>query len=155
VAAIQDVPRRARDEKVSRAIERCALNNVRSHVIATLSKGFKQRVGLAQAIVHDPPVLILDEPTAGLDPIQIGEIRDLIAELTSVDAEARQTVILSSHILAEVRSICGRVVMINEGRKIVDASIEELTRDGQSLEALFARESTSDLGDVVVAGGVS
>ncbi|NRA09743.1 MAG: ABC transporter ATP-binding protein [Myxococcales bacterium] len=155
VAAIRDVPRRARDEKVSRAIERCALKEKRSHVIGTLSKGFKQRVGIAQAIVHDPPVLILDEPTAGLDPNQIREIRDLIAELTSADAEARQTVILSSHILAEVRTICGRVVMINEGRKTVDASIEELTRDGQSLEALFARQSASDLGDVAVSREVS
>ena len=155
VAAIRDVPRRARDEKVSRAIERCALKEKRSHVIGTLSKGFKQRVGIAQAIVHDPPVLILAEPTAGLDPNQIREIRDLIAELTSADAEARQTVILSSHILAEVRTICGRVVMINEGRKTVDASIEELTRDGQSLEALFARQSASDLGDVAVSREVS
>ncbi len=155
VAAIRDVPRRARDEKVSRAIERCALKEKRSHVIGTLSKGFKQRVGIAQAIVHDPPVLILDEPTAGLDPNQIREIRDLIAELTSADAEARQTVILSSHILAEVRTICGRVVMINEGRKTVDASIEELTRDGQSLEALFAQQSASDLGDVAVSREVS
>ena len=155
VAAIRDVPRRARDEKVSRAIERCALKEKRSHVIGTLSKGFKQRVGIAQAIVHDPPVLILDEPTAGLDPNQIREIRDLIAELTSADAESRQTVILSSHILAEVRTIWGRVVMINVGRKTVDASIEELTRDGQSLEALFARQSASDLGDVAVSREVS
>jgi len=148
VAAIKDVPRRQRDEKVSRAIERCALKEKRSHVIGTLSKGFKQRVGLAQAIVHDPPVLILDEPTVGLDPIQIDEIRALITELTSADAEARQTVILSSHILAEVRAVCDRVIMVNQGRKTVDSSLEKLDREGQSLEALFALQSASDVGEV-------
>jgi len=148
VAAIKDVPRRERDEKVSRAIERCALKDVRARVIGTLSKGFKQRVGLAQAIVHEPPVLILDEPTVGLDPIQIAEIRSLIGELASVDAEVRQTVVLSSHILAEVEAICDRVIMVNQGRKTVDAGIDELTRDGQSLEALFALQSTSDLGEI-------
>ena len=120
-----------------------------------LSTGEKQRLALARSLLMEPRALLLDEPTSGLDPNQIREIRDLIAELTSADAEARQTVILSSHILAEVRTICGRVVMINEGRKTVDASIEELTRDGQSLEALFARQSASDLGDVAVSREVS
>jgi ABC-2 type transport system ATP-binding protein len=147
VAAIKDVPRRRRKEAVDRAIERCALSEVRSRVIGTLSKGFRQRVGLGQAIVHDPPVLILDEPTVGLDPIQIGEIRRLIAGLASGEGEAQHTVILSSHILAEVAAICRRVIMINEGRKTVDAPLDELTRDGKSLEELFARETARDAAD--------
>jgi ABC-2 type transport system ATP-binding protein len=143
VAAIKDLPRRSRREAVDRALERCGLADVASRVIGTLSKGYRQRVGLAQAIVHDPPVLILDEPTVGLDPIQINEIRGLIADLASGDAQ--HTVVLSSHILAEVSAICRRIIMINEGRKTVDAPIEELTSEGRSLEALFAREATRDI----------
>jgi ABC-2 type transport system ATP-binding protein len=143
VAAIKDLPRRSRREAVDRALERCGLADVASRVIGTLSKGYRQRVGLAQAIVHDPPVLILDEPTVGLDPIQINEIRGLIADLASGDAQ--HTVVLSSHILAEVSAICRRIIMINQGRKTVDAPIEELTSEGRSLEALFAREATRDI----------
>jgi ABC-2 type transport system ATP-binding protein len=116
---------------------------VATRVIGTLSKGYRQRVGLAQAIVHDPPVLILDEPTVGLDPIQIGEIRALIASLAE-DSENRHTVILSSHILAEVTAICRRVIMINDGRKTVDAPMDELTAGGHSLEELFVRETARD-----------
>ncbi len=141
VAKIKDVPRARRRVALDRALERCALTEVHSRVIGTLSRGFRQRVGLAQAIVHDPPVLILDEPTVGLDPVQIGEIRGLIRELASGAAEAQHTVILSTHIMAEVSAICRRVILINEGRKTVDASLEELTRAGRSLESLFARET--------------
>jgi ABC-2 type transport system ATP-binding protein len=141
VATIKDVPRARRAEALDRALERCALTQVRHRVIGTLSKGFRQRVGLAQAIVHDPPVLILDEPTVGLDPVQIAEIRALIRELASGDAATRHTVILSTHIMAEVSAICRRVILINEGRKTVDASLEELARAGRSLESLFARET--------------
>jgi ABC-2 type transport system ATP-binding protein len=144
VARIKDVPRRERSEAVDQALERCALTEVRSRVIGTLSKGFRQRVGLAQAIVHSPPVLILDEPTVGLDPRQIGEIRGLIAELAGGEGDDRHTIILSSHILAEVEAICRRVILINEGRKTVDAPIEELTGGGRSLEALFAKETARD-----------
>jgi ABC-2 type transport system ATP-binding protein len=114
-------------------------------VIGTLSKGYRQRVGLAQAIVHEPPVLILDEPTIGLDPIQIGEIRALIAELAGGSGAAQHTVILSTHILPEVEAICRRVVMINAGRKTVDASLAELTRDGHGLLELFARQTAQDV----------
>jgi ABC-2 type transport system ATP-binding protein len=144
VAAIKDVPRRQRLAAVDRAVERCGLAEKRRHVIGTLSKGYRQRVGLAQAIVHDPPVLVLDEPTVGLDPIQIGEIRGLIGELAGGEGAGQTTVVLSSHILAEVEAICRRVVMINEGRKTVDAPIAELTAEGRSLETLFARETTRD-----------
>jgi gliding motility-associated transport system ATP-binding protein len=144
-ARIKDVPRRARAAAVDRALERCALRDVASRVIGTLSKGFRQRVGIAQAIVHDPPVLILDEPTVGLDPLQIREIRALIAELAGGEGDSQHTVILSTHILAEVAAICRRVIMINAGRKVVDASLEELMRDGHGLEELFAREAARDV----------
>jgi ABC-2 type transport system ATP-binding protein len=130
---------------VDRAAERCALTEVRSRVIGTLSKGYRQRVGLAQAIVHTPPVLILDEPTVGLDPIQINEIRGLIAELAGGEGDAQHTIILSSHILAEVEAICRRVIMINEGRKTIDATMDQLRSEGTSLEALFARQTAADV----------
>jgi ABC-2 type transport system ATP-binding protein len=141
VAAIKDVPRARRREAIDRALERCALTQVRGRVIGTLSKGFRQRVGLAQAIVHDPPVLILDEPTVGLDPVQIGEIRGLIRELASGSGDSQHTVVLSTHIMAEVSAICRRVILINEGHKRVDASLDDLAREGRSLESLFARET--------------
>jgi ABC-2 type transport system ATP-binding protein len=115
-------------------------------VIGTLSKGFRQRVGLAQAIVHDPAVLILDEPTVGLDPLQIREIRALIADLASPEqGDAQHTVILSTHILPEVEAICRRIILIHQGRKVVDAPLEELTRGGRSLDEVFARETTRDI----------
>ena len=141
VAAIKDVPRARRREAIDRALERCALTHVRGRVIGTLSKGFRQRVGLAQAIVHDPPVLILDEPTVGLDPVQIAEIRGLIRDLASGSGDSQHTVVLSTHIMAEVSAICRRVILINEGRKSVDASLDDLAREGRSLESLFARET--------------
>jgi ABC-2 type transport system ATP-binding protein len=144
VARIKDVPRRERRAKVERALERCGLADVSRRVIGTLSKGFRQRVGLAQAIVHEPPVLILDEPTIGLDPIQIGEIRSLIAALAGGDGDAQHTVILSTHILPEVEAICRRVVMINAGRKTIDAPLADLMRDGHGLEELFARVTATD-----------
>ena len=146
VARIKDVPRAQRRQAVDRALERCVLTDVARRVIGTLSKGFRQRVGLAQAIVHDPPVLILDEPTVGLDPLQIQEIRDLIAELASPkDGESQHAVVLSTHILTEVEAICRRVVMIHRGRKVVDAPLAELTADGAGLDTLFARETSRDV----------
>ena len=145
VAKIKDVPRAGRREAVDRALERSALTDVHRRVIGTLSKGFRQRIGLAQAIVHNPPILILDEPTVGLDPLQVQEIRHLIAELTSgSDEEARHAVILSTHILAEVEAICRRVILISEGRNTVDAPLADLTRDGHTLLELFARETSAD-----------
>ncbi len=140
VARIKDVPRARQRESVDRALERCALSEVRRRIIGALSKGYRQRVGLAQAIVHDPPVLILDEPTIGLDPIQIGEIRTLIADLAAPShGESRHTVILSTHILTEVEAICQRVILINEGRKAIDQPLQELTAGGKSLEEIFGR----------------
>jgi ABC-2 type transport system ATP-binding protein len=137
VAAINDVARADRPGKVDRALAACGLEEVRRRVIRTLSRGYRQRVGLAQAIVHEPAVLVLDEPTAGLDPVQIVEIRRLIGELA--DEEGR-TVILSTHILPEVEAICRRVILISNGRIRVDGSLEEVKGTG-SLEDAFLREA--------------
>jgi ABC-2 type transport system ATP-binding protein len=140
VAAIKDVPRRGRTESVERALTACGLTGVSRRVIRTLSKGFRQRVGLAQAIVHDPEVLILDEPTSGLDPRQIVEIRNLIRSLAS---DSGRTVVLSTHILPEVEAICQRVLLISEGQIRVDGALEEVTRAG-SLEEVFLREAAAE-----------
>jgi ABC-2 type transport system ATP-binding protein len=111
---------------------------VRRRVIGALSKGYRQRVGIAQAIVHEPRVLILDEPTVGLDPIQIREIRALLASLAT-EAEGRHTIVLSTHILAEVEAICRRVILIHKGKKVIDAPIADLTAGGGRLEEAFTR----------------
>ena len=138
VARIKDVARADRRAAVDRALERCGLADVRHRVIRTLSKGYRQRVGIAQAIVHDPAVLILDEPTVGLDPVQISEIRGLIADLSGGGGDT--TIVLSSHIMQEVEAICRRVIMIHRGRKVVDQPIAEIS----NLEELFIRETTRD-----------
>ncbi len=145
VAKIKDVPRAERREKVERAMQRCGLADVSRRVIGALSKGYRQRVGIAQAIVHDPAVLILDEPTVGLDPIQIREIRTLIRDLAAPREGARaHTIVLSTHILAEVEAICRRVIIINAGKKVVDTPLADLTRDGTRLEDVFARAALRD-----------
>ncbi len=141
VARLKSVPRRSRKEAVERALGRCGLLDVRGREIRQLSKGYRQRVGLAQAIVHEPKVLVLDEPTVGLDPIQIREIRLLIQDLA---ATGGQTVLLSTHILAEVDAICQRVVLLDRGRKVLDQSLTELTGGGISLEEVFTRVMTRD-----------
>jgi ABC-2 type transport system ATP-binding protein len=150
VARIKDVPRAERRAAVDRALERTALTEVRRQVIGTLSRGFRQRVGLAQAIVHKPPVLILDEPTTGLDPLQIREIRTLLAELTAPSqGDTQHTVILSTHILAEVDAICHRVILINQGRKVVDAPLSDLKSGGRTLDQIFTEHTAHDAVDDV------
>jgi ABC-2 type transport system ATP-binding protein len=145
VAKLKDVPRAKRRAAVDRALERCGLADVRRRVIGALSKGYRPRVGLAQAIVHDPALLILDEPTVGLDPIQIREIRGLIADLAAErQGDRARTVILSTHILPEVEAICRRVFVINRGRIVVDQPLAELTRGGASLEEVFARATARE-----------
>jgi ABC-2 type transport system ATP-binding protein len=140
VAKIKDVPRKQRREAVDRAMQRCGLTDVSRRVIGALSKGYRQRVGIAQAIVHNPAVLILDEPTVGLDPIQIREIRALIADLAAPrEGAPGHTIVLSTHILAEVEAICRRVIIINRGKKVVDTPLADLTQDGTRLEDVFAR----------------
>ena len=112
---LRGVPRRLRKQRIEYAIEACGLQTRHRDIIGRLSKGLRQRVGLAQAVVHDPDVLILDEPTAGLDPGQTRETRELIVTLGR-----QHTVILSSHILPEVAATCERVVIINQGRLVAD-----------------------------------
>ena len=107
---------------LDRTLERLSLGDVRGRLIANLSRGYKQRVGLAQAIIHDPPVLVLDEPTSGLDPKQIIEIRELIKELAG-----SHTIILSTHILPEATAVARRVVIIHEGRIVAEDSQERLS----------------------------
>jgi ABC-2 type transport system ATP-binding protein len=122
VAAIKKIPGAAKIDAVARAVKVAALEPVKGRLIRNISRGFKQRVGIAQALVHDPQVLILDEPTIGLDPAQIIEIRSLITSL-----KGERTIILSTHILAEVTQTCDGVVIINEGRLMASGSLEELT----------------------------
>ena len=143
VAKLKDVPRAKRKAAVERAMERCGLADVRRRVIGALSKGYRQRVGIAQAIVHEPKVLILDEPTVGLDPIQIREIRQLLASLATAQ-EGAHTIVLSTHILAEVEAICRRVILIHKGKKVLDAPLSELTANGAKLEDVFTRATQRD-----------
>jgi ABC-2 type transport system ATP-binding protein len=141
VARIQGMAKRDTGEAVDRAMERCGLPEQRRRIIGDLSKGYRQRVGIAQAIVHAPPVLILDEPTVGLDPAQISDIRNLISDLSSPAAgEVQHAVILSTHILPEVEAICRRIIMIKDGTKRLDRPLDELKAEGQTLQDLFARE---------------
>ncbi len=121
-AKIKGVSARERPGKVDEAIGKCRVGDVRQKLIGKLSKGYRQRVGLAQAILHNPEVLILDEPTAGLDPKQIIETRELIKGLGG-----SHTIILSTHILPEVSMTCGRVVIINKGRVVAEDTPENLT----------------------------
>jgi ABC-2 type transport system ATP-binding protein len=135
---------RTTDEKrprVERVVELCHLNQVRRQSIETLSKGFKQRVGFAQALLHDPPVLVLDEPTDGLDPNQKHEMRNLIKQMA-----AEKAIILSTHILEEVEAICTRIIIITRGKVVVDATPDELhaSHAGASLEEIFRELTQTD-----------
>src|SRR5262249_49023890 len=119
VAEAKDIPRAERKREIAQVIESCGLAAVSNRIIGHLSKGYRQRVGIAQALMHRPQVLILDEPTIGLDPEQV-EIRRLIRDLG-----AERTVILSTHILSEVSSVCDRVIIINQGRILASESLAE------------------------------
>jgi len=133
VARIKGMPKTEIPDALDRVLTRCGLAKVTDRVNGHLSKGFRQRVGLAQAIIHNPEVLILDEPTVGLDPQQIIEIRALIKELTGA-----HTVVLSTHILPEVAQVCEKVVIISSGRVVMEDMLENLTK-GQTLEEVFLR----------------
>lgn len=122
VAELKGVEKSKRASFVSRAIEKTQLESVEKRLIHNLSKGFKQRVGIAQALVSDPDVLILDEPTVGLDPKQVAEIRDLIKEL-----RGQHTIILSTHILPEVQATCERIVIINKGKIVAQDTLDNLS----------------------------
>jgi ABC-2 type transport system ATP-binding protein len=123
MAQIRGVPRGRRRQRVQQVMHLCHVDDVRRTLIGRLSRGYRQRVGLAQALVHDPPVLVLDEPTVGLDPKQITDTRQLIKSLGG-----SHTILLSTHILPEVSMTCNRVVIINEGRVVAEDTPENLTR---------------------------
>jgi ABC-2 type transport system ATP-binding protein len=123
VGRLKGIPNSELAGRVREVSERCAVADVSKKLISKLSKGYRQRVGLAQAILHNPEVLILDEPTAGLDPKQIAETRDLIRSLAG-----EHTIILSTHILSEVEQTCDHVIIISKGRVVAKDSVENLTR---------------------------
>ncbi len=131
VARIKGVPGREVKKSIEQAMERVNITHVRQRICGKLSKGYRQRVGLAQALVHNPPILILDEPTSGLDPKQIIEFRELIQALAG-----DHTIILSTHILPEVKLVCDRIVIINEGRIVAQGTEEDLTQNIKGKEKL-------------------
>ncbi len=143
MAALEGVPRGDRRRRVEEAMERCCLAEVAGTFIGKLSKGYRRRVGLAQALVHRPAVLLLDEPTEGLDPRQIVEARELIRELGR-----DHTVLVASHILAEVSLICRRAIIIQEGRIVAEDSLEHLglsARPDQTLVRLEVRGPAAEV----------
>lgn len=131
-AELKGVKKAERKEQVCRAARRTGLEAVLPRLIRSLSKGYKQRVGIAQALLGSPRLIILDEPTVGLDPAQVIEIRKLIRELGRA-----HTVILSSHILSEVQAVCQQILILSKGHLAAAGSLEELTADGKSLEEVF------------------
>jgi len=145
VAAIKKVPAAKRKAALLQALETSGLEKVRKRLIKNISRGYKQRVGIAQALIHNPDVLILDEPTIGLDPAQIIEIRQLIKSL-----QGEHTIILSTHILAEVTRTCDGVVIINEGKLMASGSLEELSASIRKKEGVTIRLRRA--GDEAAAG---
>lgn len=142
IARIKGVPASKEKSSIDSVLERCALESVKGRLIGHLSRGYRQRVGLAQAILHDPEVLILDEPTIGLDPTQIIEIRQLIKSLAG-----NHTIILSSHILPEVEQTCGRVIIINRGKIIAVDTPERLSLSlrGANIYAVTVKRPSEQL----------
>ena len=142
LARLKRVPKSKEKQRIDSVIQKCSLESVTGRLIGHLSRGFRQRVGLAQALIQDPEVLILDEPTIGLDPAQIIEIRQLIRGLAG-----EHTVILSSHILPEVEQTCGKVVIINKGKIIAVDTPEKLSVSlkGANVYQLTVRKPSEDL----------
>ena len=138
-AALQGVPRSEIPGRIREMVRVCGLDVEKHKLIRELSKGYRQRVGLAQAMIHDPNILILDEPTTGLDPNQIVEIRELIRKLGK-----EKTVILSTHILPEVEATCDRILIINRGRIVADGTAEVLRKQAQGQQVLRLRISGAD-----------
>ena len=138
-AALKGVRRGERAAQVEQAARRTGLAGVMPRLICNLSKGYRQRVGIAQALLGSPSIIILDEPTVGLDPAQVTGIRRLIQQLGH-----KHTVILSSHILSEVQAVCSRVLILSHGVLAADGTLEELTAGGRSLEQVFLELTGSD-----------
>jgi ABC-2 type transport system ATP-binding protein len=136
MAEVRQLAPEVRRRRVERVVEECAIQGVLTRPIAHLSKGYRQRVGLASTLLHDPPILILDEPTGGLDPNQIVEVRELIRRLGET-----KTIILSTHILPEVEASCGRAVILIDGLVRADGSLEELTRTRAQLATVRADDA--------------
>jgi ABC-2 type transport system ATP-binding protein len=147
VAELKQVPREKIKAQVNRALEKTNLTGVEKRLIHNLSKGYRQRVGIAQALVSNPEVLILDEPTVGLDPKQVAEIRELIKEL-----RGQHTIILSTHILSEVQAICDRVMIIHQGQIVAQDRIENLAVQdrGQRRLTIRLRKEVTDLKKVLM-----
>jgi ABC-2 type transport system ATP-binding protein len=133
-AEIKQIPAEKRKKAVEKAIDISGLKTVKGRLVKNISRGFKQRVGIAQALIHDPQVLILDEPTIGLDPAQIIEIRQLIKSL-----KEKRTILLSTHILAEVTQTCDGVVIINEGQLMASGSLEDLTASFREKDGIVVK----------------
>ena len=144
VAELKKVTKDRIPKLVDRAIEKTNLGAVKNRLVGHLSKGFRQRVGIAQALVSDPEVLILDEPTVGLDPVQVLEVRGLVQELAG-----EHTIILSTHILPEVQAICGRVIIINKGHIVAEDTLSGLSQRLQGGQRVFLRFS-KEVGDLSV-----
>jgi ABC-2 type transport system ATP-binding protein len=143
---LKEVPRRKLRTRMDEVLELCDLKRVRHRIIGKLSKGFRQRVGIAEAILAEPPIIIMDEPTIGLDPHQILIVRDLISSL-----RGRMTVIISSHILPEIEVTCDRVLIINQGRVVATGTPNELRREilGHSLYRLEIAGELSELPQIL------
>jgi len=146
IAALHDIPKEKVRERIYEIIRLCGLDKEKHKKIGELSKGYKQRVGLAQAMIHDPDVLILDEPSEGLDPNQIVEIRGLIKNIGR-----EKTVILSSHILAEVEATCDRILIINNGKIVADGTAQELRKATRGEEVLRVGIEEGDRNDIYKA----
>ena len=148
-AQLHRLPRNKITRAVDNAKDRCGLTEVGKRLIGNLSKGYQQRVGIAQAILHMPAVIILDEPTVGLDPIQIREIRELIRELGK-----EHGIILSTHILPEIQEVCTRVQIIHQGQIVLNDSIEGLERNMRALSILVRTQGTPDLARLYALKGI-
>ncbi len=143
VAELQGIPSEKIRPRILEMVRLCGLEGEKHKDIQELSKGYKQRVGLAQALIHDPDVLILDEPTSGLDPNQIVEIRELIKKIGK-----EKTVILSSHILAEVEATCDRILIISKGKIVADGTSEELRKRARGKEILRVKIEDGESNDI-------
>lgn len=133
-ARLKNIPSNRLSKSIERVLLDCNLQDVRSKIISTLSKGYKQRVGIAQAIINDPSILILDEPTSGLDPVQVQQVRKLLKNI-----ETQRTIILSTHILTEIEQMAKRVLIIKDGSIIKDSSMQDILNGHQNLEEAFLK----------------